>query len=193
MTGARSLDESLAAARAVIDQHPKRRRPIKGPHIYRRGGVWQAYCGDGKRVSLHTSDEQVALAAFEAMGLSRRKDTERGTDRGVVYFARAGYEGPVKIGFTARLDQRLADLSTTASAPLRVLAALPGTRATETEMHRRFAAHCVHREWFDARVVMAFLDALTAAALAAAGDVAGPAPEAPSPTPPHTPSRGGRR
>lgn len=69
--------------------------------------------------------------------------------RGFVYLI--GMEGDdtvVKIGFTIDLDDRLSTLQTSSHRTLKILASISGTYATETELHRRFAADHIRGEWF---------------------------------------------
>ena len=55
----------------------------------------------------------------------------------------------VKIGFTAGDPRkRCAQLQVGSPHPLALLGAIPGTRATERRLHRRFAKYRVSREWF---------------------------------------------
>lgn len=68
----------------------------------------------------------------------------------MIYFIQAEGVGHIKIGFTADEDVlvRLADLQTGSPVPLRVLGTTPGAVVEEKNLHRRFAAHRVHGEWF---------------------------------------------
>jgi hypothetical protein len=67
----------------------------------------------------------------------------------VVYFIQSGDDGPIKIGFTTRLDSRVRALQTSHGTRLRVLATTPGTPADEASLHRRFAGLRKHGEWFE--------------------------------------------
>lgn len=64
-----------------------------------------------------------------------------------VYFIGDG-EGYVKIGFTAQLHGRLAELQSGNARPLTVLKYCRGGLVEERELHRRFAEHRVRGEWF---------------------------------------------
>lgn len=68
----------------------------------------------------------------------------------MIYFFQAEGVGHIKIGFTDGTDAsfRLADLQTGSPVPLRLLGTMPGTADDEKNLHRRFAAHRVHGEWF---------------------------------------------
>lgn len=76
---------------------------------------------------------------------------ERSNNEGsTIYFVQHGETGAIKIGYTAlAIEKRIASLQTAASAPLKLLATLSGDRATERDLHQRFAAHRRSGEWFD--------------------------------------------
>jgi hypothetical protein len=65
-----------------------------------------------------------------------------------VYFIQSGDTGPVKIGFTKDVRQRISALQTGHSAPLRLLHLFDGTETDEAALHVRFAAHRLIGEWF---------------------------------------------
>lgn len=66
-----------------------------------------------------------------------------------VYFAQSGSK--VKIGWSRRVAARLADLQIGNPDPIKLIGMVPGGRARESELHRRFA-HCrVSGEWFEAK------------------------------------------
>src|SRR3990167_4154606 len=77
-------------------------------------------------------------AAFASTG---KADPGRSNRTGLVYFIRFGDR--VKIGFTTDLAARLTDLPHD-----EVLVTVSGTMHDEKALHRRFAEHRVHREWF---------------------------------------------
>lgn len=69
---------------------------------------------------------------------------------GTLYLVQAGSSGPIKIGFTYRtLIERVRELQTGASAPLRVLASAPAPEWIETELHSALADIHVYGEWFE--------------------------------------------
>ena len=77
-----------------------------------------------------------------------------------IYFARAGADGPVKIGVTGgEPEDRIASLQTGCPAPIALLGALDGTAAHEQWLHRRFASLRLSGEWFtpDAALI-SFID-----------------------------------
>jgi hypothetical protein len=65
-----------------------------------------------------------------------------------VYFLQAGEDGPIKIGVTGNLPQRLRSLEAGCPLPLRVLLVVRAGRVTEQAMHQRFHADRLHHEWF---------------------------------------------
>ncbi|MDF0490028.1 GIY-YIG nuclease family protein [Sphingomonas sp. H39-1-10] len=72
----------------------------------------------------------------------------RGASLGHIYFI-GGDEGPIKIGYSGKLFQRLRALKNSSPVPVRLLAATPGSRAAERRYHERFAEYRLHGEWFD--------------------------------------------
>lgn len=81
-------------------------------------------------------------------GLERNERERRGGY--CVYFIRADRGGPIKIGLTHRLTERLAALQMGCPFPLAVIAIIEGgAGTTEAGLHNRFAAGRLHGEWFD--------------------------------------------
>lgn len=75
-------------------------------------------------------------------------EAEPATPVSQVYFIQAGECGPVKVGFTSNLKERLDALQVGHPENLRLLGARQGGPAEEAELHRRLAAHRVRGEWF---------------------------------------------
>jgi len=65
----------------------------------------------------------------------------------VVYFLQAESGGPIKIGETSNLQQRMKDLQQ--AEPLTLLHAFPGDRDCEQWIHRELSRHRRLGEWFD--------------------------------------------
>lgn len=63
-----------------------------------------------------------------------------------VYFVRSGDR--VKIGTSHKPKQRIRDLQIANPDGLEVLHTMPGTFAEERQLHKQFAAHRLHGEWF---------------------------------------------
>jgi len=66
----------------------------------------------------------------------------------VVYFIRAGVNGPVKIGVTRNLKHRLEILGAGNHHELKCLHTIDGTVELERAMHRRFEQQHIRGEWF---------------------------------------------
>ena len=64
----------------------------------------------------------------------------------VVYFIEGG--GLIKIGYSATLTARLAELCYLSPVPLTLLCTMPGNRSVEQQLHQRFAHLRDHGEWF---------------------------------------------
>lgn len=67
---------------------------------------------------------------------------------GFVYFIAAYWGAPVKIGWAAVPERRLRELQIANHAELRIIAAVPGSKEDEREMHRWFAPQRHRGEWF---------------------------------------------
>jgi hypothetical protein len=68
---------------------------------------------------------------------------------GYVYFVRAvGMRGPVKIGWAKDPQSRLKMAGTWSPVPLEIAAVAPGPGTLETTLHKCFAEHHLHGEWF---------------------------------------------
>lgn len=65
-----------------------------------------------------------------------------------VYFLRAGLTSRIKIGFSRDVDRRHRDIDRSASAEIRVVRVIEGSRDTERWLHERFAAQRIRGEWF---------------------------------------------
>lgn len=66
-----------------------------------------------------------------------------------VYFIRpVGMEGPVKIGCSYEPQSRMKALQAWSPYPLEIAAAVPGDMKLERKLHRRFAQHRSHNEWY---------------------------------------------
>jgi len=62
------------------------------------------------------------------------------------YFIQADSGGPVKIGKTGNPEQRLKDMQTGSPVKLMIIHII--NEDVESQMHRRFAKHRIHGEWF---------------------------------------------
>lgn len=65
---------------------------------------------------------------------------------GKIYFVSA--PGRIKIGYTRKPEQRLAQLKAVDMEPLTSLGVIPGTRSLEKRLHALVAPHRIRGEWF---------------------------------------------
>lgn len=65
-----------------------------------------------------------------------------------IYAVQAGVDGPVKIGRTRNVRERLADLQSANGEELRLIAAWRGVPKTEQELHAEYADLRLRGEWF---------------------------------------------
>ena len=83
-----------------------------------------------------------------ALGIGRGSD--RKLKKQYIYGIQAG--DAVKIGFTSKPPkERLDQLQTGQSVPLKLVALYRGTRQGERLLHKKFADAKLHGEWFDAK------------------------------------------
>lgn len=67
-----------------------------------------------------------------------------------VYFIQSEMGGPIKIGTTKNIDERLQKLQLCCPVPLIVLFTINDAgHDLEAKLHRRFRLHRLHGEWFD--------------------------------------------
>lgn len=74
--------------------------------------------------------------------------TERLTSPTFIYFIQSGDDGPIKIGFSNRPDRRAPELQTGNPRELLLRHVVPGDRAMEKQLHRRFEPALIRGEWF---------------------------------------------
>lgn len=67
---------------------------------------------------------------------------------GVVYVVQCGRTGPIKIGYTTNLIQRVRDLEFAGGHRLQLRAAFVGSKKLERQLHDRFEDLRLHGEWF---------------------------------------------
>lgn len=78
----------------------------------------------------------------------QRRRKQRKVALGQVYFIQQGSDGPIKIGFTTNIEQRLKNLQTGSPFPLALLVCVPGSEANEATLHRALKNHHLQLEWF---------------------------------------------
>lgn len=79
-----------------------------------------------------------------------------------IYFIRPVSGGPIKIGVSKYVGQRLLQLASWSPVDLEILATTPGNLYDERAVHRAFAGQRLHREWFAPSPELLALDALNA-------------------------------
>ena len=67
-----------------------------------------------------------------------------------VYFVRCGHDGPVKIGYTGDIVQRLTTFGVAWPYPPILLALITGDVAREKQIHRQLLQYRMRGEWFEA-------------------------------------------
>lgn len=157
--GARSA--LVDAMRGLLDAAPELRRGRK-PTARRSYSIdeltpgrslGEAYLADGTRlVGMRPSNQAEAIAWFAKWAAQQRENerSRRMWTTGFLYFAEPFGGGEIKIGKTSRPKQRMRQLELSTGrvmVPLLVTAAPCGLRG-EKAVHRLFAAHRAHGEWF---------------------------------------------
>ena len=88
----------------------------------------------------------------------------------IIYFLKpVGADGPIKIGSSVLLAERVSELSGWSPVPLELMGTVPGEIWQESYLHRCFAKDHSHKEWFRAtpRLVEAILAILAAGSVEA--------------------------
>jgi hypothetical protein len=108
-------------------------------------------------------DEDQGLFSPPAPSVEPEPSVDRMFREGVVYFFRAG--DFIKIGFSRDWRARLRTMQTGSPHPIIHLWSMPGSHATEGEMHSRFAHLRANGEWFEAAPdLLTYIDGLRKAA-----------------------------
>lgn len=71
----------------------------------------------------------------------------------MIYFIKNTVVQAIKIGYSAKPGARLGDLQTASPHELTLLGEIPGTKAHESWLHKRFAKHKLKGEWFDGAIL----------------------------------------
>lgn len=91
--------------------------------------------------------EAKALAIVKSIGPQRAyPNTNPTSPDELVYFVYCA--GLIKIGYTAGIATRIANLANQSGAPVTLIAVMPGNKNQEKLMHGMFQADRVHGEWF---------------------------------------------
>lgn len=67
---------------------------------------------------------------------------------GFIYFIQAGSDGPIKIGYSANVSARIADLQVSSPQRLALLLTIAGSRRDEAAFHEELGPHRMSGEWF---------------------------------------------
>lgn len=67
---------------------------------------------------------------------------------GFVYLIQGERHTPVKLGYSTNVPRRVRELQCSNPAELHVLDVVPGTEATERQMHKHLAPYRLRHEWF---------------------------------------------
>lgn len=124
---------STAQAMAIINGNPNYKKEWSQSTLYRSLGAREAI--PGRR-------------SLKALKKVKRAKQRRQLSTGAVYFIRDKKGGPVKIGFSTNVEDRLSTLQTSHHGELYVMAAVAGAQTLEREMHATFKAFRLKGEWF---------------------------------------------
>lgn len=105
---------------------------------------------------LRMDDELDAAAKAAGFTLSVVRGSQRPDEPQFVYFIQAGLHGPIKIGWSANVKQRLAAAQVDNHEELILRATTPGGPEIEARLHVVFEAAWIRGEWF--RPVTALLE-----------------------------------
>jgi hypothetical protein len=95
---------------------------------------------------------------FDAQGEQIKPPRKNG---GYVYFMRVDGRGPVKIGFSVNVAQRLSNHGVSNSGKPVLVASMHGTKATEKRLHNKYGDLHIKGEWFKyTGALKAFVEAL---------------------------------
>lgn len=105
--------------------------------------------------------------ARERLRLLKAVESEAASSKSRVYFIQSEHGGPIKIGTTENVAQRLRNLQTGSPTRLVVLGVLAGGQSVEQILHLDLAAHRLEGEWFaDHPLVRSIVDKVIAASKA---------------------------
>jgi len=76
------------------------------------------------------------------------KNEKRDEGGGYIYFIEGA--GLIKIGYSIDPEMRMKGLAVASPVPLVSLGYIPGSRALERRLHKKFTAIRAHGEWFEA-------------------------------------------
>jgi hypothetical protein len=121
------------------------------PSLILRVGGDQAFWDAVVEMDLmEVQDDAVTFALPERVVIRTKRAREKQAPvGGCVYFIQSEETFAIKIGFTGGdAEDRLAGLQTGHPGALRLLVDVPGTRADESTLHKKFASQRMSGEWF---------------------------------------------
>ena len=86
---------------------------------------------------------------FDSMDEFMASREEKEARKGNIYFIQSGENGPIKIGFSMDVEDRINRLATSRADDLILLASMSGDMQKERALHKRFADCHIRREWFN--------------------------------------------
>lgn len=128
---------------------PKPEYPYVHSQLTRHGKrVYYYRRGRGPRIRLpdDPGTARFKVAYMEAANGDAMPRPRRAAKHSVVYFVRSA--NAIKIGVTTDLGKRIASIQTSTPYPVELIAAIPGDKALESELHATFANHRTSGEWF---------------------------------------------
>lgn len=142
------FDAYLAALDAMDDNGFVDARTAARIVAEARGSV-QSFDEDGPiNAALWERFVENGVTRYRVAGWWLVREYEPATRGTLVYFVRVGDSGPIKIGRSVDVGQRVATFQTANHLPLRVLATLPGGAAVERVVHGQFFHLRINGEWF---------------------------------------------
>ena len=77
----------------------------------------------------------------------------------MIYFVQCGKNGPIKIGCTGNVEERIAQMQTCCPYELRLLWQIQGDKNDEAEIHERWKHERIRGEWFrPSRKLLVFIE-----------------------------------
>lgn len=115
------------------------------------GAKWWGLCDDCK--ALEQSIPEVSFEELEVEEPAGSAPAEA-----VVYFAQAGFEGPIKVGYTSGdATKRAKALQTGNAVEISIVGQIVGDRSLEKVIHQRLNAARIRGEWFERDAALAEL------------------------------------
>jgi hypothetical protein len=83
-----------------------------------------------------------------------KKDLINHDGKGAVYIIQMGNDGPVKIGFSNRLSERLKSIQTDCPYKIKIIAVIENCSfQDEHDLHKKYRHLRIHGEWFEKNVL----------------------------------------